>query len=87
MIKGLIVNNIFANVTFVFGKYELSLANDTSCKKDGVLRRSSMCIFSGNNNVTSKFYPEQDEIFGVKANDVFEAMKTLKQMNKGDENV
>ena len=83
MIKGKILTGKYpsACITFVIGKYELSIANDTSCNEDGVIRRSSMCIFDDQINVTSAFY-EENEIFGVDADTVFKAMVELRALDQ-----
>lgn len=82
MIKGVILQGKYpsANLTFCFGKYELSIANDTSCNTDEVIRRSSFCIFVKDKNVTSDFYPGKEEIFGADSYMVLEAMQTLNKL-------
>lgn len=79
MIKGLIMdvgNGASANVTFLYKGYEISLANDTSCKTDGEIRRSSICIFKDDVNVTDKFFG-CNELYGADASSVHDAFNKI----------
>lgn len=70
-----------ANITFKFKGYNISIANDTSCKNDGKIRRSSLCVFKSDTdkNVTSNFKAScgQNEMFAVCPSEIFEIMKEI----------
>jgi hypothetical protein len=77
MITGTIIGKQSCCVKFMVNGYEISLACDTSCNDDGILRRFSICIFENDSNVTSKFFGV-DELFHV------DSYKLIEVLNKID---